>query len=276
MNPITIIASIVLTGQLIGPSGESLPGNVSISKRGYPMLISQPVDPPEPYTFDDLPAGTYQVTARALGYGSSTRIISVASGKRLVVDFNLETAGELHGVVVDSAGNPVQGATVTIDYHETRKLHKSEELHFAEGFTITHTGSDRNGFSLLPSVSPDRFFRLVATHDAHTHAISEPISVDPGESVDVGEVKLSPGGVIEVEVSGESVPVVFVLLDQPGGTPHPWNFQRFHRVTSKDGIATSPRWPVGSAVRVFAEAPRRLGADHVIVYEGPVRITLQP
>ena len=147
---------------------------------------------------------------------------------------------------MDAAGNAVQGATITVDFMETRRLHESQELHFAEGFATIHTTSDRNGFFLLSNISPGRSFRLVATHEAHTHTIVEPTTLGPGQNTDAGTIQLSPGGVIEVEVAGleaesQNLPVVFVLIDQPDGIPHPWNMRKFHRVLSKNGIATSPR-----------------------------------
>ena len=37
----------------------------------------------------------------------------------------------------------------------------------------------------------------------------------------------------------------------------------------------SVRWPVGSAVKVFAETSGRPSAHHVITQEGPVRLVFQ-
>ena len=84
----------------------------------------------------------------------------------------------------------------------------------------------------------------------------------------------APRAVIEVEAD-RGIPIVFVLLDQPGSVPHPWHLQRFHRAMPKNGVAMSPRWPVGSSVRVFSETPGRPTTDHVIEHEGPVRIVLK-
>lgn len=280
LSPITGWAAVI-TGQLVNPSGESLPGNVNLSKRGDATITSQPVDPPDLYVFEDLPAGTYQITARSFGYGSSTRLIELVQDQQMTIDFVLQEASQVYGNIVDVAGNAVQGATITVDFMETRRLHKTQELHFAEGLTRIHTTSDRNGYFLLPRISPERSFRLVAAHGSHTHTILEPTTLEPGQVIDAGSIQLSPGGVIEVEVTdlvpeGQNLQVVFVLEDLPDGDPHPWNFRKFHRILSKNGLATSPRWPVGSAVKVFAETSGRPNAHHVISHEGPVRIVLRP
>lgn len=278
LNPI-MGWSAVVTGQLVSPSGEFLPGSVNLSRRGDSTIMSQPVDPPDPYIFGDLPAGTYQITVRSQGYGSSTRLVEITPDQQLMIDFVLHEAGQVYGNIVDAAGNALQGATITVDYMETRKSHETQELHFSEGFETIHTTSDRNGYFLLSHISPGRSFRLVATHEAYTHTILEPTSLEPGQSQDAGPIQLSPGGIIEVEVPGlaaesQNLPIVFVLIDQPDDVPHPWNFRKFHRILSKNGLAMSPRWPVGSIVKVFAETPGRPGVHHVITQEGPVRLVL--
>lgn len=278
LSPITGWSAVV-TGQLVSPSGEFLPGNVNLSRRGDSTIISQPVDPPAPYIFEDLPAGTHQITVRSLGDGSSTRLVELTQDQHLTIDFELHAAGEVYGNIVDTAGNAVQGATITVDFMETRRLHETKELHFEEGSATIHTTSDRNGYFLLPNISPGRSFRLVATHEAHTHTISDPTVLESGQIREAGRIQLSPGGVIEVEVTdlvseGQNLPVVFVLIDLPDGNPHPWNLRKFHRIHSKNGLATSPRWPVGAAVKVFAETSGRPDAHHVITQEGPVRIVL--
>ena len=273
MSPITGWAAVV-TGQLVSQSGEFLPGNVNLGKRGDLTIMSQPVDPSDLYVFENLPAGTYQITARSLGYGSSTRRVELAQDQQATIDLVLLEAGEIYGNVVDAAGNAVQGATITVDYVET------QDIQFVEVFATAHTASDRNGYFHLPHISPERSFRLVVTHGSYTPSISEPTVLAPGQRRDAGRLQLSPGGVIEVEVpglvaEGQNLRVVFVLIDLPDGNPPPWNLRTFHRTLSKNGLATSPRWPVGSAVKVFAETSGRPSAHHVITQEGPVRLMFQ-
>ena len=273
MSPMTGWAAVV-TGQLVSQSGEFLAGNVNLGRRGDSTIMSQPIDPLDFYVFENLPAGTYQITARSLGYGSSTRLIELIQDQQTTIDFVLMEAGEIYGNVVDAAGNAVQGATITVDYVET------QEIHFVGGFSTIRATSDRNGYFHLPHISPERFFRLVVTHGSYTHTISEPTVLEPGQRRDAGRIQLSPGGVIEVEVpdlvaEGQNLRVVFVLIDLPDENPSPWNLRTFHRTLSKNGLATSPRWPVGSAVKVFAETSGRPSAHHVITQEGPVRLVFQ-
>ena len=157
---------------------------------------------------------------------------------------------------------------------------QTQELHFVEGSATTQTTSDRNGYFHLPHISPGRSFRLVVTHGAHTPTLSEPALLEPGQRRDAGRIQLSPGGGIEVETpglvaEGQNLRVVFVLMDRPDGNPPPWNLRRFHRTLSINGLATSPRWPVGSAGKVFGGTSGRPSAHLVITQEGPVRLVFQ-
>jgi thermitase len=69
------------------------------------------------YTIDDVPSGSYEVTARKEGYQGSSMIVTVISENNAVVDFSLNEVvlpGSITGSVTDAEdGSPIAGATVT-------------------------------------------------------------------------------------------------------------------------------------------------------------------
>ncbi|RMH66915.1 MAG: SusC/RagA family TonB-linked outer membrane protein [Bacteroidetes bacterium] len=61
------------------------------------------------YTIANVPAGTYDIQARYIGYRSQTKQVTVTSGETATVDFALaESAINLDEVVVTGAGGPVE------------------------------------------------------------------------------------------------------------------------------------------------------------------------
>lgn len=65
------------------------------------------------FTFSNLAAGTYSMTATANGYLSRTFTVNIVGGTNPAANFQLSTAGTLGGTVT-SGGLPLAGATVTI------------------------------------------------------------------------------------------------------------------------------------------------------------------
>jgi thermitase len=69
------------------------------------------------YTIDNVPPGTYQVTASKSGYQSSSLTVTVLSGGTAVADFSLNEVilpGSITGSVTDATdGSAIVGATVT-------------------------------------------------------------------------------------------------------------------------------------------------------------------
>jgi thermitase len=67
------------------------------------------------YTIYGVPAGTYQVTASALGYVSQSKTVTVFAGRYSTASFRLtrSSTGSIAGVVRNSSFSRVAGATVT-------------------------------------------------------------------------------------------------------------------------------------------------------------------
>src|SRR5262249_13055079 len=57
--------------------------------------------------------GDYTITADASGFTSKTYTITIQNGATVPLNFPLAKLGSITGVVADSAGTPIAGATVT-------------------------------------------------------------------------------------------------------------------------------------------------------------------
>jgi len=69
------------------------------------------------YTINNVPLGTHTVTASAAKYVEQSKTVTVAAGTTTHLDFELTLLnGTISGVVTDSStGNPISGATVTVN-----------------------------------------------------------------------------------------------------------------------------------------------------------------
>ncbi len=66
------------------------------------------------YTFTNVPAGTYAVTASTAGFFSQTNQVTVASGTTATLNFALATGGKISGTVTNSNGVAISSAQVNI------------------------------------------------------------------------------------------------------------------------------------------------------------------
>jgi acid phosphatase len=66
------------------------------------------------YSFSNVAAGTYSLTATHTGYVRQTQSATVVSGSATILNFGLATGGKVAGTVTSSNGAAVSGASVTI------------------------------------------------------------------------------------------------------------------------------------------------------------------
>jgi hypothetical protein len=108
----TAAAHGTLQGTVTDSGSNPISGaNVSVT----PIGASTTTGPDGHYTLT-LPVDTYNVTASAFGYLSSTQSASVTDGGTTTLDIHLTSAptGSLSGTVQDNNGNPLANGTVTI------------------------------------------------------------------------------------------------------------------------------------------------------------------
>jgi acid phosphatase len=66
------------------------------------------------YSFNNVAAGTYSLTATRSGYVHQTQSATVVSGSATILNFGLATGGKVAGIVTNSSGAAVSGASITI------------------------------------------------------------------------------------------------------------------------------------------------------------------
>lgn len=93
-----------------GDTNESLPGvQVFIPD----LNVGAVTNIEGAYSIPDVPAGTYTIEARFVGFRTATREIDVASGETVTVDFTLTPSSiDLNEVVVTGTGGPVEKRTL--------------------------------------------------------------------------------------------------------------------------------------------------------------------
>lgn len=101
----------VIEGTVVdGDTDESLPG-VQVFIPGLDVGAVTNID--GQYTIDAVPAGTYTVEARFVGFRTASRDVEVSSGETVTVDFTLTPSSiDLNEVVVTGTGGPVEKRTL--------------------------------------------------------------------------------------------------------------------------------------------------------------------
>jgi hypothetical protein len=170
-------------------------------------------EPDGSFVLPGLEQGTYRVAAEAAGYASEEKTADT-DGRPL--ELVLSPAGVITGRVVDDRGQPVDAFHVTAD----------------PGGDFT---SDRQPVDVAESSSDDGRFRLAdVPAGRYQLAVSAPqwisatvpdLAVAEGQVVDVGTVKLAPGGIVRgtvVDSSGGGVSGASIHASmRPQGGRHP-------------------------------------------------------
>lgn len=99
-------------GVISGSDGRPIAAIVELYGQGRPREIRS--DGAGHYKLVDLAAGHYRMRVRAVGHGTVEAEIDVRDGETTVKDVALSGGGALRGRVVDSADQPVAGATVVV------------------------------------------------------------------------------------------------------------------------------------------------------------------
>jgi subtilisin family serine protease len=101
-----------IAGTVTGPAGP-VPASVRILETGTATTSDVGTGS---YSLDERP-GTYQVRASAYGFEAEIQQVTVRAGRTAMVDFELGPVehGSIAGTVVDDDGDPLPGASVSID-----------------------------------------------------------------------------------------------------------------------------------------------------------------
>ncbi len=209
-----------ISGQVSGPDGEGVSGaRITLESRGEvaPGLFwgghyaELEAGEGGEYVVDWLEPGDYRITAGgdAFGsvYGKSSslgrspgREVSLAEGEHVEdVDFRLERAGTITGVVRDPGGRPVEKAALFVRDAQGRVADR-----------VTWIESDGSGRYECPSLRPGSY-TVQARLGLATSAKSEPIRVEAGRESEQ-DLVLDPGTLLFVKTTdAEGQPLAATL-----------------------------------------------------------------
>lgn len=197
-----LLLALVLVGCFPTPTGTGSMSITSVPEGANILLDGEDSGEVTPFVFEDLRAGTYEVTVVAEGYVAATKTVAVERSKRVAVSFELKEMeaepGTITGTVTGVDG-PLAGAKVSIA--ESAPVTVS-----ASGSGVVTTGED--GTYTL-TVAP-------GTYDVTVEAFgydpaTETVTVEEGEEAKVDFVleKIPMGtvsGFVREGMGGRNVP----------------------------------------------------------------------
>jgi hypothetical protein len=176
-------------------------------------------DPDGRFVLEGIRPGNHVITAKAPARVEERMPVTVTSGATTEVTIPLELAGIVVGRVLDTAGNPVEGATVTWERirkdGEPPEEQVVQDIGFAfavsmdggggagiqiRGFGDGPARTDAEGRFRLDGIA-DGEVRLRVRHDAFRERVEEPVRARKGEETDAGTLVLERGATVRGTVS---------------------------------------------------------------------------
>ncbi len=112
-----LAAGAVVSGKVYAREGEPLGGATIAASRGVEVIAAATSGADGSYRIDGLPGGPIHLYVRSNDYAqATTRELALAAGREHPgIDFVLETASSIRGVVQDEKGAPIPNATITAE-----------------------------------------------------------------------------------------------------------------------------------------------------------------
>ena len=174
------------------------------------------------YTLTDVPPGTYVVEASAQGFAASfSQRFTVSQGQSLSgITVEAGKGGSIKARIVDSDGNPIQGALVSThdntwtDDAFTRAL---GDL-FPTNATAKKVRSNKNGRFKIDGLTPENY-QLRIQASGHSRFIKTDVLVGEGRDTDLGTIRMVAGGAVSglvVDQAGQPIVGARVTLRVDG------------------------------------------------------------
>ena len=239
-------SSALLGGKIAGRlidrnTREPLAGEVGLSFVSQGKIVFQHVQATKTgeFAFDGVEADQVHLTTKLDGYAAEHQTVSLRPAGTTSVEFSLIKPRLLHGIVRDSAGRPLRGATVRALY-DTPALKRGEILtsyQWEAGETLT----DAQGGFQIP-VHPDQPIVVEASYPDFLKAFSAPRPVKALEKERAVNLVLESGVTLAGTVkdgAGNPIQGAQVRLidagprrDIPGFVSHSLLEQRFRMAAS--------------------------------------------
>ncbi len=150
------------------------------------------------FALSGLSAGAYSLSAEAVGYARG-RASATAGGEPVVIV--LDSGGTITGRVVDAAGQPVDGATVSGESVD-------DDPAQAHAFVHATTGQEGDGRFTIRDAAPATYALRIYAAGAGRGSLTG-VKTAAGRVTDVGTIALGASGTVRgvvVDVDGQGVP----------------------------------------------------------------------
>ncbi|MEP7270730.1 MAG: carboxypeptidase-like regulatory domain-containing protein [Acidobacteriota bacterium] len=144
-----------------------------------------------------LPEGNAHLTTKLAGYAVEHESVALHSGETRQVEFRLLKAKTVQGVILDPAGQVLEGAQVRVIYADEETARDPVTATYQ--WEMGDAKSDAQG-SFAVEVHPDKEFVIEATRPGYVVEVSEPKRIDATESSYSLRLPLSAG----ISVTGEA------------------------------------------------------------------------
>jgi hypothetical protein len=189
-----------LMGRVTGADGQPLKGAVITLRRQSQNTVAAfwgnatVTDERGNFSYPDAEDGSYYLTVEATGFAPVLNRTCVLNESTGPLEIKLAKLGVVRLRVLQPDGSPLAGANVSIRLSELEKVRQ----------TTNRTRTDKNGVVTLPQIVPARYV-LFLVAPARGYAILHEVNVLSGDSSELLEARLKPGGVLRV-TTRESTP----------------------------------------------------------------------
>ena len=223
------------------------------------------------FSLTDVEAGEATIYARATGYGPATQQVGDVRPGEVTggVIFRMKAGASIEGVVVDTAGAPIQGAQI-FALGDVQEWMIGQNFGGGNGAAAT---SDAEGRFTISSLGED-LTKISAVHPNYPNT-SVDVALAPGQTTQV-EIVMTGGGTVEGVVSINGTPsanqnVYAQGISSSGGVSGGQN-----ATTDENGFFSMGKLPPGDVmvhVNVTRDGANR-GMNKTVVVEGGATTTV--
>jgi hypothetical protein len=220
-----------ISGRVIDlETGNPLPAEIAIagSSEGQLFLKHVKASDQGEFVISALKAGDLHLTTKLEGYSAEHLSLSLSEEETRYVEFSLRKGKTVRGVIYDSAGNPILGASVSVSYAQGAPEHGAIRASYQWERGEVKTGS--LGDFEIKNIHPIKQFVIEASHPDFLSAVSAPRQIQPEERAVRLSLTLSKGIRLVGEVRDEDGMIIEdaqVRLIEPKTGPEPARFTGF-------------------------------------------------
>lgn len=160
------------------------------------------------YEFLGIDPGAWVIEAQAPGYAdSSSRDLIVAKGDRITgVDIVMDKGGSVSGIVTDSAGSPIENATVQLNENNYQRNPLSDLFESMQPATRARrktTTTDAKGAFSIALIVPGTY-QVAISKTKYSNNQMNGVIIERNQNNDLGRITLSSGGTIRGQCFDQS------------------------------------------------------------------------